>query len=143
MKPQSSPKRAPEYNLIRFVTANDVAPYTQKLKGCNFGDFLNGAIQVVPVNTADAKLLDAPLGDLFTGATSNPALAINYWNEDLGVFLPHNPAQTIAAAGAGLRYEYELQSINGRHIFVEVTGGVTAGQGVLIFATGALHHESI
>lgn len=145
MRPQGSPKRAPEYNLIRFVTANDVigSGYTNKKLGCNFGDFQFGSIQVVPINTADAKLLDAPLGDLYTGATSNPVLAIRYWNEDLGLFLPHNPAQTVAGFGAGLPYEYDLPAPNGRHIFVEVTGGVTAGQGVLIFASGSLQQESI
>jgi hypothetical protein len=145
MRPQGSPKRAPDYNLIRFVTANDSigTGYKTKGAGCNWGNFLNGNIQVVPINTADAKLLTEPLGDLVAGATSNPALAIRYWNEDLQMYVPHNPAQTIAAAGAGLAYEATLPPVNGRMIFLEVTGGVTAGQGVLIFGSGSLYYESI
>ncbi len=149
MRPQGSPKRAPEYNLIRFVTAVDApaagppAGYRTKGAGCNFGDFMNGNIQVVPVNTNDAKLLTEPLGDLVTGATSAPAITVRYWNEDLQMYLPHNPAQTLAALGAGVGWESTLLNLNGRLVFFEVTAGVTAGQGVLIFASGALHHESI
>ncbi len=144
LRPQGSPQRAPLYNLIRFITAADVAPYTKKGLGCDFSTLLQGAIQVVPINTADPKVLDGPaLPDLFTGATSNPAFAIRYWNEDLGLYIPHNPAQVIAAAGAGLAYEYELQNINGRRIFLECTGGITATQAVLVFAAGAMHHESL
>lgn len=151
LRPQGSPQRAPLYNLIRFITAADVigAGYTKKGLGCDFSTFIQGMIQVVPINTADAKALNegADVTTLFApggaAATSNPAFTIRYWNDDLGLYLPHNPAQTIAAFGAGLPYEYEIPNVNGRRIFLECTGGITATQGVLVFAAGALHHESL
>lgn len=144
LRPQGSPQRAPLYNLIRFITAADAGPYTKKGIGCDFGTFLQGMIQVVPVNVADIKTFNnEALPDLYTGATSNPTFAVRYWNEDLGLYVPHNPAQAIAAFGAGLAYEYELPAVNGRRIFLECTGGVTGGQGVLVFASGVEHHESL
>jgi hypothetical protein len=144
LRPNGGPKRAPDYNLIRFITAADAAPYTNKNLGCDFSTFVHGALQVIPVNTADIRLLNTqPLPDLFTGATSNPAFAVRYWSDDLGLFLPRAPAQTLAAVGAGLAYELDLPNINGRRIFLECTGGITASQGVLIFAAGAVHHESL
>jgi len=150
LRPQASPQRAPFYNLIRFITAADAgAPYTKKGLGCDFATFLHGALQIVPINTNDPKALDAgaDVTTLFApggaAATSNPAFTVRYWNEDLGLFLPRNPAQTIAAAGAGVAYEADLFDVNGRRVFLECTGGITAGQAVLVFAAGALHHESL
>jgi len=145
LRPKASPQRAPLYNLIRFITAADAGPYTQKGLGCDFSTFLQGALQVVPINTADIKALDAG-GDVTTllvGATSNPAFTVRYWNEEMGMWLVRNPTQLIAAAGAGVAYEVDLPNVNARRIFFECTGGITATQAVLLFAAGALHHESL
>ncbi len=145
IRPQASPQRAPLYNLIRFITAADAGPYTKKGLGCDWSTFLQGMVQIVPINTADIKALDAG-GDvtaLIAGATSNPAFAVRYWSEEMGLWLLRNPTQPIAAAGAGLAYEFDLPNVNGRRIFLECTSGITASQAVLVFASGALHHESL
>jgi hypothetical protein len=145
IRPQASPQRAPLYNLIRFITVADVGPYTKKGLGCDWSTFLQGMVQIVPINTADIKALDAG-GDvtaLQAGATSNPAFTVRYWNEEMGLWLVKNPTLLIAAAGAGLAYEVDLPNVNGRRIFLECTGGITASQAVLVFAAGAMHHESL
>lgn len=140
-RPQSSPQRSPDYALYRLVTANDAAPYKQRGSGINFGNYQKGLFTVVPINTAAPGDLDSTLGwnpphaDVLAGATSNPAISVRYWNDATGQFVVHNPALTIAAAGAGVAYEFELD-VFGRTIFLEVTGGVTATQGVAIFASG-------
>ncbi len=139
-RPKSNPQRAPEYSLYRIVTATD-AVFNRKELGCNFGIYSKGCFQIVPINTA-APGEDLKAVDLRAGATSNPALAFRYWNEEFGLFLPHVPAQTVAASGAGVAYEIDFDAL-GRVVMLEVTGGVTGGQGVAIFAAAHNHSEAI
>ncbi len=142
MRPQTAPKRAPDYNLIRVVTAADgAASYRAKSNGCNFGSYLKGCFQIVPINTATPGEVDGSV-DLLTGATSAPTVVLRYWNDTLGLFVVHNPTVAPTALAAGVSYEMDFDAI-GRIIMPEVTGGVTGGQGVLIFASGIGHNEAL
>jgi hypothetical protein len=142
MRPQTSPQRAPDYNLIRVVTVADVAgEYARKSNGCNFGNYLKGCFTIIPINTPTPGEVDGSV-DLLTGATSNPTVVLRFWNQALGRFVLHNPTIAPAAAGVGLAYEFEFDAC-GRVVMAEVTGGVTGGQGVLIFAAGLGHEEAI
>lgn len=142
MRPQSAPKRAPDYQLIRVVSAADsAAAYKLKGNGCNFGSYLKGCFQVVPINTGAPGEVDGSV-DLLTGATSAPTVVLRYWNDLLGIFVIHNPTVAPAALGAGVAYEMEFDAL-GRIIMPEVTGGVTGGQGVLIFAASLGHNEAL
>jgi hypothetical protein len=142
MRAQTAPKRAPEYNLIRVVTAADgAADYKKKSNGCNFGSYLKGCFQVVPINTATPGEVDGSV-DLITGATSTPTVVLRFWNDVLGMFVIHNPTIAPAAIAAGAAFEMDFDAI-GRIVMPEVTGGVTGGQGVLIFASGIGHNEAL
>jgi len=141
MRPQSSPARAPDYQLIRIVTAADVAAdYLKKSNGCNFGSYLRGCFQIVPINTATPGDVDGSV-DLITGATSAPTVVLRFWNQVLGRFVIHNPTIAPAALAGGVAFEMDFDAI-GRIVMPEITGGVTAAQGVLIFASGIGHNES-
>lgn len=142
MRPQTAPKRAPDYQLIRVVTAADgVADYAKKSNGCNFGNYLKGCFTVYPINTPTPGEVDGSV-DLITGASSAPTVVLRFWNEALGRFVLHNPTIAPAALGAGVPFEFEFDAC-GRIVMAEVTGGVTGGQGVLIFAAGLGHEEAI
>lgn len=142
MRAQTSPKRAPEYNLIRVVTVADGAPdYKKKSNGCNFGSYLKACFQIVPINTATPGEVDGSV-DLITGATSAPTVVLRFWNDVLGMFVIHNPTIAPAALAAGVAFEMDFDAI-GRIVMAEVTGGVTGGQGVLIFASGIGHNEAL
>jgi len=141
MRTQQSPKRSPEYNLVRIVTASDSATdYTKKSNGCNFGSYLKGCFQIIPINTNAPGEVDGSV-DLVAGATSNPTIVLRFWNDVLGRFVLHNPTIAPAAMGAGIGFEMDFDAI-GRIVMPEVTGGVSGGQGVLIFASGIGHNES-
>lgn len=142
MRAQTAPKRAPEYNLVRVVTAADgAADYLKKSNGVNFGSYLKAGFQVVPINTATPGEVDGS-ADLLTGATSAPTVVLYFWNEVLGKFMIHNPTIAPAALIAGVGFEFDAD-VAGRIVMPSVTGGVTGGQGVLIFATALGHNEAL
>jgi hypothetical protein len=141
-RPQSAPKRAPEYNLVRLVTGNDgAAALRVRANGVNFGMYTKGCFQIVPLNAA-APGENLTASDFLTGATSNPVLNVRFWNDELGMYLIHSPAIAITAQGAGVAFEFDVD-VYGRQVMIEVASGVTGGQSVAIFAAGHMHQEAI
>lgn len=125
-----SPKRAPEYKLVRIATGSESGTFSAKI-GINCANNQKLLVQLVPCTNTKLPADGAAL--TLSGATSNPTAEVYYWNALQGVFVKHNTPQTIAAAGAGVASEFEVDAY-GRIVHIAITGGVTGGQGVAIFA---------
>lgn len=120
---------APGYALHREVAATDGAgPYTNKKQGINLGHYQTAHVQVVPINTPEAK-------DATALGTGNPGVEVLFWNELLERWVKTNPVTTVTGAGGGVPYEFDV-ACGGRMMMVAVPGAVVAGEGVAIYVSG-------
>ena len=139
MRPQQNPGQAPNYQLTRYVTAADNATSRGKnSNGIHGHGYKKLLIQVLPLtyaatppeNFGDAGFAAPALG------TSNPTIVIRYWCPVLQTYILHQPTVTVAAAGVGIPVEFEVDTF-GRDVMIEITGGITASEGVAIMAAAA------
>lgn len=97
-----SPPMAPEYGLYREVVAVDSLPVTTKKAGLHCGGLYRVMFQVVPSGGA------------------NPTVALMYWSEGAGKFIPEHSPITKAGIGADTPFEFAVDA-NGRTLFLAVT----------------------
>lgn len=127
-----SPKRAPDTQLYRFVTALDAA-FTDPSLGVNGGDYKWLNFTVVPVNVAKRPLKD-DFSAVGLAATTNPSVRVRFWNPYLKLWVKQNPDLSFTGLGAGLPYEFAVQS-NGRDVMIELEGNAAATEGVAVFCS--------
>lgn len=115
---QSSPAVAPEFKLIKEVTeAAEVGPFTTKKHGVNMGSY------------------NYALVDIKAEGNANPNVAVFFWSEASQAFVQDNPPLTKAGVGVNVGYQFEV-ACRGRIMFIQVTGGVGAGQKATISVAG-------
>ena len=127
-----SVKRSPEFQIQRLVTANETGPFTDKT-GINLKSYKTALIQVIPVTeTALEGQWDEAT---FTPGTSDPEIEVFSWSPPLQQFIRHNPDSVLPGQGAGIAYEFKVETY-GQILYVAVTNGITTNEGVLIAAAG-------
>jgi hypothetical protein len=137
----SNPYTSPRYGIHRVVaapdgTTNPWAPVAPALM--NSAGFQKVMIQVLPVVipgpppavqlTVDnlEKGLIAP-----TLGTSTPVVEVMWWCPLIGKFIPANGTIIKTAAGAGVPFEFELETL-GRQFGVRWNSGQTGVDGLVI-----------
>lgn len=105
------------------VEAADAAPPTDvKAHGMNMLGYEEAVIEVIPL-----------------GATANAALSVYWWSEAASAWIQDQTLLTFAAVGANIPWTAIIPA-RGRRMFVAVTAGVSASNGVDIRVAG---HRSI
>lgn len=95
---------APDYILHRNVLAGDGAIPTTPGAGVNMSGYRRACISVLPASGA------------------NPAAEVLFWSPLANTFVSRVPALTVAAQGADVPWETDVDTY-GRIIFVKVTAG--------------------
>jgi len=128
--PNTSPTRAPKYQLYRHVIANDAAasPGTPEKKsiGCNFGGYEVGLIKMVPRVTSAINGAE--------GGSGAVSLAVEEWSEGAQRFVKSDLGP-LTLAGAGVAQSFQFNA-RGRILFFRVSA-LGASNSVSIYASGS------
>jgi hypothetical protein len=111
----SAPKHSPIFTVHRTITAIDASAITTRNWGMVMAGFEKAIIKVVPTATADVDI------------------EAMFWSNSASKFIVANPRLQATGLGAGVGYDYTVD-VNGRRLFVYVTG--TIGTGVEIQVAG-------
>ncbi len=103
---------APDYAVVRIVTAADSGVQTDRDEGVNFAEYGRGHVQVVP------------------SSNSNPTVRILVWSDVAEAFVVHKAFSAQSGEGAGVAFEFDFAA-EGRIAYPQVTG--TVGDGVTIY----------
>lgn len=120
VKPQSSsPSTAPVFTRHRTVKVTpDSAPITDKKRGMNMLGYEKAHIQIIPS----------------TGIT--PTAEVLFWSEAASKFISEQTAISKPSPGAGVASEFTVD-VQGRVIFVYITGTIGASKQVDVLIAGA------
>lgn len=130
----SSPAKAPDWQLSRVVTAQD-AVFTKRSDGVNAGGYSEIRFSVTPM-TADPRTDPVAV----TGGTGNPATEVRIWSEQAQAFVPLPTPITHAAGGAGVPYVIDVPNANGSILACFVTSAIA---GVVAIAAQGFSDDSL
>lgn len=121
VRPMSaSPASAPKFTHHRLLEVNPdgAGAVTPASRGMNMAGFEVAHIQVIPS----------------TGIT--PTAEVLFWSEAANKFVSEQTAISKAGPGAGIAFEFTV-AVQGRVIFVKVTGTIGASKQVEVLVAGA------
>lgn len=111
----SAPKHSPIFTVHRNIVAIDTGTIITRNWGMAMAGFEKAIIKVVPT------------------ATANVDIEAMFWSESASKFISASTPLAATGLGAGIGYDYVID-VNGRRLFVYVTG--TIGTGVQIEISG-------
>lgn len=122
----AAPALAPDWQLNRVVSAQDVAPFTgqRASKGLNASHYEAIRFMVVPMD-ADPTINPSAA----PGGAANPNVEVMVWSEQANTFVSLPTPITATGGGAGVAYMVDVPDANGSIIACMVTnapGGVVA-----------------
>jgi hypothetical protein len=124
----TNPAMAPEWQLVRIVTADDDATSKgDRSNGVNFGNYRFGHFQIVPLATND---LVTPVA-----GTADPAVELLVWCPILGAFISTSTKLEFAGLGAGVPFRISA-NVEGQIIMPSITSTESAPEVVAIYASG-------